>query len=127
MRGIHQSTERTARMSIAVFNPSMNAVRLPVTGSICSTLEVPAGNGKPRNSVTRSWPACVVMPVGTASTTGPPIVGNTGFATVGNSASVEDAPFGTSTLPDCVPPAVGNVDAIGNRHEVGMDSRPRGP
>ena len=86
--------EPTARTSIAAFNPSMSAVRLPVDGSTCSTLEVPAGNGKPRNSVTSSWPACVRMPVGTASTSGPPIVGNAGFGTGGNSTSGEDRPVG---------------------------------
>ena len=52
--------------------PVINSTCPPVTGSTCLTVDVPGGNGKPRNSVTSNWPLEYVMPVGTASSAGGP-------------------------------------------------------
>ncbi len=93
----HQTTCISGSTPIAVLSPVMNAVSLPVNGSICSTVEVPGANGKPLKSVTRSWSLKDTIPVGTASSNGPPTPGKAGFGIFGKAASVENVPVGIST------------------------------
>src|SRR5262245_42477576 len=71
-------------MSMAVLRPAIDSVSLPVVGSICSTDDVPGGNGKPLKSVTRRSSLEAAIPVGTASSVGPPTLGKAGFGMLGN-------------------------------------------
>jgi hypothetical protein len=71
------------------FSPLTHGDWTPVDGSICTTADVPGANGTPRNSVTSSSPSAYPIPVGTASTTGPPTAGKSGFGIVGKVASGE--------------------------------------
>ena len=53
----------------------MNSLKAPVTGSTCTTEDVPVTNGNPRNNDTKSRPSEYTMAVGTPSTCGPPSPG----------------------------------------------------
>src|SRR5215471_16676662 len=79
-------------MSTAVLRPVIKGVSLPIVGSICSTDDVPGGNGKPLKSVTRRLSLETAIPVGTASSVGPPTLGKAGFGMPGNDTSSANAP-----------------------------------
>ena len=80
---------------MAVLSPVRNGVWLPFKKT-CVTEDVPGANGAPLKSVTSSRPPAYAMPVGTASSKGPPTAGNSGFGMSENSVSFQNAPVGMS-------------------------------
>src|SRR5262245_11163676 len=105
----------------------MNGVCTPVSGSTERTRDTPAGNGKPLKSETNNWWSEWWIPVGTASSVGPPKVGKSGFGILAKVVSVENAPDGISTLHiEFCPPSVTKTWLSTTTKSNGLESRTLG-